>query len=123
MRGSFQQGLQHAFDRFSAARNQAGTKLSSKKIEVLCLSRRPRQCIVQVCGNALLQVEAFKYLWVVFTTDENRNKGIDARIGKANAVLHELYCFVVTKRELSKTAKLSDFKSIFHSIFTCCHES
>ena len=28
-------------------------------------------------------------------------------------VLRELYCFVVTKRVLSKTAKVSDFKSIF----------
>jgi len=34
--GSSQQGLQHAFDRFFAACNQAGTKISSKKIEVLC---------------------------------------------------------------------------------------
>jgi len=35
MRGSSQQGLQHAFDQVSAACNQAGTKISSKKIEVL----------------------------------------------------------------------------------------
>ena len=40
MRGSSQQGLQHAFDRFSAACDQEGTKISSKKIEVLCLSDR-----------------------------------------------------------------------------------
>jgi len=35
MRGYSLQGRQHAFDRFSAACDQEGTKISSKKIEVL----------------------------------------------------------------------------------------
>jgi len=39
--------------------------------------------------------------------------GIDTRIGKANSVLRELYCSMVTKRELSKNAKLSVFKWVF----------
>jgi len=76
MRGSSQQGLQHTFDRFYSACDQAGTKISNKKIEVLCLPRRP-QCILQVSGNTLQQVETFKYLGVVFTSDGNRNKEID----------------------------------------------
>jgi len=59
-----------------------------------------------VSENTLQQVETFKYLGVVITSDGSRNKGIDTRIGKANAVLRELYCSVVTKRELSKNAKL-----------------
>ena len=112
-------GLQHAFDQFSAACNQAGTKISSKRIEALCLLRRPRQCILQVSGNILQQVETFKYLGVVFTSDGSRNKEIDT----ANQVLRELYCSVVTKRELLKTAKLSVFKSVFLQIFICGHES
>jgi len=50
----------------------------------------------------------FKYLGdgVVFTSDECRNKGIDTRIGIANAVLRELYCSVVTKQGLSNNANL-----------------
>jgi len=82
---------------------------SLKKTEVLCLSRRPRQCILQVTRNTLQQVETFKYLEVVFTGDGSRNKGSDARTGKANAFLRELYCSVVTKRELSKTSKAFSF--------------
>jgi len=105
--GSSQQGVQHAFDRFSAACNQAGTKISTINIEVLCLSRRPRQCILQVSGNTPQQVETFKYIRVVFTSDGSRNKEIDTRTGKANAILRELYCSVVAKRELSKTWALS----------------
>ena len=72
----------------------------------------PRQCFLQVCGITLQQVETFKYL-VVSTSGESRNRGIDTRIGKANAVLRELYCSVVTKRKLSKPAKFSVFKLVF----------
>ena len=75
----------------------------------MCLSRRPRQCILQVSRNTLQQVETFKYLGVVFTSDGSRNKGSDTRTGKANVFLRELYYSVVTKRELSKTANLSVF--------------
>jgi len=74
-----------------------------------------------VRGNTLQQVETFKYLGVMFTSDGIRNKEIDLRIGKANSALRELYCSVVTKRELSKTAKLLVFKSVFVPILTCGH--
>jgi len=73
--------------------------------------------------NTLQQVETFKYLGAVFTSDGSRNKGIDTLIGEANAVLLELYSSVVTKRELLKTAKLSAFKSVFVLILTCGRES
>jgi len=39
----------------------------------------PRQCILQVSGNTLQQVETFKYHGVVFTIDVSRNKGIDTQ--------------------------------------------
>jgi len=56
--------------------------------------------MLQVSGNTLEQVEKFKYFEVVFTSDGRRNKEIDTRIGKTNAVLRELYRSVVAKREL-----------------------
>jgi len=74
-------------------------------------------------ASELQLVEPFKYLGVAFTSDGSRNKGIDTRIGKANAVLRELYCSVVTKRALSKNARLSVFKWVFVPILTCGHES
>jgi len=42
---------------------------------------------------------------------------------KANALLRALHRSVVTKREISKTAKLSVFKSVFVPIITYGHES
>ena len=68
-------------------------------------------------------METFKYLGVVSTSDESRNKGIDTRIGKKNAVLRELCCSVMTKRGLSKNAKLTVFELVFVPILTCGHES
>jgi len=47
----------------------------------------------------------------------------NTRIGEAKAVLRELYRSMVTKRELSNTAKLSVFKSVFIPIFTYGYES
>ena len=69
--------------------------------------------MLQVSGNTLEQVEKFKYFEVVFTSDGRRNKEIDTRIGKTNAVLRELYRSVVAKRELWNTAKLIVFTSVF----------
>ena len=42
--------------------------------------------------------------------------------GYLNVVLRQLYRSVVTKRELSKTAKLSVFKTVIVPILTCGHE-
>jgi len=59
----------------------------------------------QVSGNTLQQVETLKYLGVLRVTKAEAEE-INTRIGKANAVLRELYRSVGTKRELSNTAKL-----------------
>jgi len=131
MRGPSEQGLQLTFDRFSAASDQEGTKISTKKIEVLCLAKAvfPGQTL-----KAVFPAIEHKYAaaggdvqvpwgWVVFTSDESQHKGIDTRIGKANAVLRELYCSMVTKQGISNNANLSVFKSVVVPILTCCHES
>jgi len=96
---------------------------SALKIEVICLSTRPKALYSACERNYTAAGGDFKYLEVVFTSDGCWNKAIDTRIGKAHAVLRELYCCVVTKRELSKNAKLSVFKLVFVPILTCGHES
>jgi len=48
---------------------------------------------------------------------------IDTRVGISNAVLCDLYRSVAKKQELSNTAKLSVFKSVFVLILTCGQES
>jgi len=68
-------------------------------------------------------VEKFKYLGVVFTSDGRQIEELDNRMGKASAVMLALQYSVVMKRELSKKAKLSVFKTVFAPILTYGHES
>ena len=97
---------------------------SALKILRYCLSRRPRKCILQLSGNTLQWAETFKDIGVVFTNDGSRNKEIETQIiGKTNAVLCELDCSVMTKRELSKNAKFSVFKSVFVPVLTYGQQS
>jgi len=103
---SSQQSPQHALHRFSATCDRVGMKISTKNTEILCLSPNPRHCMVQVSGNTVQQVQKFNYPGMVFTSDPRWSEEIDTRIVKANPVLRELYRSVVTKRELSNTAKL-----------------
>ena len=61
------------------------------------------------------QVEKFKYFGVAFTSDGSQDKTLHTRIGKASTVMRALHYSVVIKRELSKKAKLSIFKTVFVS--------
>ena len=60
---------------------------------------------------------------VAFTSNGRLNEEIDTRIGEENAVMREICRSVVTKLELSNTAKLSVFKSVIFPYFTYGHES
>ena len=112
-----EKGLHHAVDRFSAACDQAGIKVNTEMAEVLCLSRNPRQCTLQVNDNTLQQVEKYKFLWVVFMSD-GRRKQIDTRIGRANTVLRELNRCVVTNGRAFKHCKAVSFTLVFVPILT-----
>ena len=59
---STESGLQRALNSFADACNTAGMKISTAKTEVLHLSRNPDQCVLQVNGATLKQVEKFRYL-------------------------------------------------------------
>ena len=105
-------GLQRALNSFADARDTAGMKISTAKTEVLHLSRNPDQCVLQVNGATLMQVEKFKYLRVTFMSDGRQDEELDTQIGKASTVMRALPYYVVMKRELSKKAKLSVFKTV-----------
>ena len=120
---SSESGLQCALNKFAATCDTAGMKISTSKTEILHLSRMPRKCNVQVAGRTLKQVEKFKYLGIVFTSDGKQDEELDIRTGKASAVMRALQRSIVMKKELSRTAKLSVFKTVFVPILTYGHES
>ena len=111
-------GLQRALNSFADACDTAGMKISSAKTELSHLSRHPDQCVLQVNGATLKQVEKFKYFGVAFTSDGRQDEELDARIGKASAAMRALHHLVDIKRELSRVAKLSIFKTVVVPILT-----
>ena len=75
-------GLQCALNSFADACNTAGMKINTAKTEVLHISRNPDQCLLQLNGAAMKQVEKFKYFGVAFTSDVMQDEELDTRVGR-----------------------------------------
>ncbi|KAK3545285.1 hypothetical protein QTP70_003049, partial [Hemibagrus guttatus] len=99
--------LQHALGHFAAECEAAGMRVSTSKSKAMVLDRKKVACTLQVGGEVLPQVEEFKYLRVLFTSEGRMEREIDRRIGAAAAVMRSMYRSVVVKKELSRKAKLS----------------
>ncbi|TWW57405.1 hypothetical protein D4764_07G0001240 [Takifugu flavidus] len=99
--------LQQSLDRFGAACEAAGMKISTSKSEAMVLIRKKVEFLLRVKEEILPQVEEFKYLGVLFTSEGGMEQEIDRQIGVASAVMRTLHRSVVVKRELSQKAKLS----------------
>ncbi|KAK7929823.1 hypothetical protein WMY93_006218 [Mugilogobius chulae] len=95
---SSNQDLQHALGRFAAECEAAEMKISSSKSEAMVLDRKKVPCLSRM------------------------EREIDRRIGAASAVMRSLYRTVVVKKELSRKAKLSIYRSIYVPTLTYGHE-
>ncbi|KAK3507766.1 hypothetical protein QTP70_000218 [Hemibagrus guttatus] len=114
--------LQHALGCFAAECEAAGMRVSTSKSEAMVLDRKKVACTLQVGGEVLPQVEQFKYLGVLFTSEGRMDREIDRRIGAAAAVMRSMYRSVVVKKELSRKAKLSIYQSSYAPTLTYGHE-
>ncbi|KAI3351249.1 hypothetical protein L3Q82_005801 [Scortum barcoo] len=63
------QDLQHVLERFAAECEAAGMRISTSKSEAMVLDRKRVACPLRVGGEVLPQVEEFKYLGVLFTSE------------------------------------------------------
>ncbi|TWW66800.1 hypothetical protein D4764_20G0008320 [Takifugu flavidus] len=71
--------LQRSLDWFAAAREAAGMKISTSK-------RKTVECLLRVKEQILPQVEEFKYLGVLFTSEGRMEQEIDRLTGVADRV-------------------------------------
>ncbi|KAI3360388.1 hypothetical protein L3Q82_002299 [Scortum barcoo] len=81
------QDLQHVLERFAAECEAAGMRISTSKSEAMVLDRKRVACPLRVGGEVLPQVEEFKYLGVLFTSEGKMEREIDRRIGAVSAVM------------------------------------
>ncbi|KAK3545441.1 hypothetical protein QTP70_007640 [Hemibagrus guttatus] len=114
------QDLQHVLGYFAAECEAAGMRISTSKCEAMVLDRKKMSCTLQVGGEYLPQVEKFKYLGVLFTSEGRMDREFDRRIGAA--VMRSMYRSVMVKKELSWKAKLSIYQSIYVPSLTYGHE-
>ena len=120
---SSQADLQSALDRFAAECEASSMKISVTKSEVMVVARSPTDCVLHVSGAQLRQVQEFKYLGIVFTSDGRQEREIDHRINQASAVARELGRMVVSNVKLSREAKLAVFRSLFKATLTYGQQS
>ena len=99
-----------------------GMQISTKKTEVMLLSRQKKQCSVSVNGTPLNQVKKFKYFGVEFSNDARRDCEIDRRIGSASAILRSLYRSIVTKKEVSQRTKMAIFNAVYRPTLAYVYE-
>ncbi|KAI3376167.1 hypothetical protein L3Q82_016694 [Scortum barcoo] len=78
-------------ERFAAECEAAGMRISTSKSEAMVLDRKRVACPLRVGGEVLPQVEEFKYLGVLFTSEGKMEREIDRRIGAASAVMRSVY--------------------------------
>ncbi|KAI3364202.1 hypothetical protein L3Q82_010810 [Scortum barcoo] len=94
----------HVLERFAAECEAAGMRISTSKSEAMVLDRKRVACPLRVSGEVLPQVEEFKYLGVLFTSEGKMEREIDrqdwcsVRRSYAVGVLRT----VVVKKELSR---------------------
>ncbi|TWW70803.1 R2DM Retrovirus-related Pol polyprotein from type II retrotransposable element [Takifugu flavidus] len=114
--------LQQMLGRFATECEVAGMRISTSKSESMVLARKKIECLLRVGEEVLLQVEEFKYLGILFTSEGRMEWEIDRQIGAASAVMRALNRSVVVKKELSRKARLSINRSIYVLVLTYGHQ-
>ena len=66
-------------------------RISTSKSESTVLNRKTVECTLRVRDETLPQVEEFKYLGVLFTSEGRMEREIDRWIGAASAVMRTLH--------------------------------
>ncbi|KAI3376768.1 hypothetical protein L3Q82_000370 [Scortum barcoo] len=100
----------------------AGMRISTSKSEAMVLDQKRVVCPLRVGGEVLPQVEEFKYLGVLFTSEGKMEREIDRRIGAESTVMRSVYRTIVVKMELSQRAKLLIYRSVYAPTLTYGHE-
>ncbi|TWW59258.1 hypothetical protein D4764_06G0007880 [Takifugu flavidus] len=82
--------LQRSLNWFAAACEAAGMKISTSKSEAMVLNQKKVECLLQVKEEILPQVEEFKYLGVLFTSEVRMEQEIDRDRVRSSAIQEEL---------------------------------
>ena len=83
--------LQEELRSWQEQTTRMGLKINTKKTEIMNINRIREQHDIYINNDKLKQTERFKYLGVLFTSDNSQEETIIDRIQKFNANLNMLY--------------------------------
>ncbi|KAI3361864.1 hypothetical protein L3Q82_002189 [Scortum barcoo] len=102
---------------------QAGMRISTSKSEAMVLDRKRVACPLRVGGEVLPQVEEeFKYLWVLSERERWSVRLTGGLVQRPQLLCGRCTGPSVVKKELSRKAKLSIYRSIYVPTLTYGHE-
>ena len=104
------ENLQIIMDCFSEVTSAYGQEISIAKSEVMFDSRSDRQFNIDIVDNSLNQVDEFRYLGSIESSDATCTLDIQARIKKANASFHMHKAAIFSNPNLSFLVSLSMYK-------------
>ena len=83
--------LQQALGWFAAECEVVGMRVSTSKSEAMVLCWKTVGCSLWDRSKSLLRGKEFKYLWVLFMSENKMDREVDRRISAVLAVMQALY--------------------------------
>ena len=111
--GQTQQDLQYNLSILNRELMKKGLKINSKKTKTMVISREQKSHAIKLNGEVLEQVDTYKYLGVVISSNCSLKEEINQRISKATKVYGQLGNTFISKRELTTKTKMSIYNSIY----------
>ena len=104
--------LQDHTSRLNTSCKNANMKISIAKTEAMNISRDPKTLVIDIDGHPIKQVNEFKYLGSMFSSDGKIDREIETRIQKANKVTYQI-APLLTNQHIEMNVKRQIISSIF----------
>ena len=111
--GKTQRDLQVNVNILNTELKKRGLKINAKKTKSMVISRDSCKHEIKINEEILEQVDSFKYLGVIISSNCSLKEEINQRISKATNVYSQLGNGFIGKRELTKRTKISIFNSVY----------
>ena len=111
--GKTQRDLQNNVTILNRELKKRGLNINTKKTKSMILSREPARHEIKLNDETLEQVNNYKYLGVIISSNCSLKAEINQRISKANAVYSQLGQQFIGKKELTQKTKNSIFNAVY----------
>ena len=93
-------------------------KINIKKTKVMVVGNQKKNVNIEINGERIEQVDAFKYLGTTIQNEGDTANEIDERISSATKLFYALARPFIGRREISRKTKMTIYKTIYSPILT-----